>query len=384
MQKNLDRMYSSDIIAPSSSPWCFNIVAVLKPGSTKEEPKIRFTLDLRQLNECSKRDCYPLPHIGEAIDKLGRSKYYSSIDATQGFFNVPLKKEDQEKVSFCANDRMWKFTRLPQGFCNSSAIFCRLMSMVLKDLSWISCYLDDVSITGGNSVQDHLKNVRAVFQRLREANIKIRADKTKLCRDSTIFLGFKISQEGLEINPSKAKAIEAMEFPRRKRDLKSSLGLFAYFKCLVDDYSTIAEPLYQMLRADSDMKQTPERLHAWETLKRALVSPPILRLPRDDGLFVCDTDASLFACSAILQQEQDGKLVVCEYASRCFTKQERNYSADRREMLAVLFALKFFRTYLLGRHFIVRTDNTTVKHYYTSKEPTPQMIRHLILWQSMM
>ena len=125
------------------------------------------------------------------------------------------------------------------------------------------------------------------------------------------------------------------------------------------------------------MKQTPVRLHAWETLKRALVSPPILRLPRDEGLFVCDTDASLFACSAILQQEQDGKLVVCEYASRCFTKQERNYSADRREMLAVLFALKFFRTYLLGRHFIVRTDNTTVKHYYTSKEPTPQMIRHL-------
>ena len=377
LQDVIDNLRDSDIIEPSSSPWCFNIVAVLKKDSTREQPKLRFTLDLRMLNECSKKDRYPLPHIGEAIDKLGKSRFYSSIDATQGFFNVPLRKADREKVAFCANDRMWHFKRMPQGFCNSSAVFCRLMSMVLKDLKWISCYLDDVTITGGNDVRDHLENVRAVFQRLREANIKIRADKTKLCRNSTVFLGFKISQEGLEINPSKAKSIESMSFPKRKRDLKSSLGLFQYFKCCVHDYSTIAEPLYAMLRTEATMEQTPERVNAWESLKRALIGPTVLKLPRDEGLFVVDTDASLFACSGILNQEQDGELVVCEYASRCFTKQERNYSADRREMLAVLFALKFFRTYLLGRYFIVRTDNTVVEHYYNAKEPTAQMVRHL-------
>ena len=124
---------------------------------------------------------------------------------------------------------------------------------------------------------------------------------------------------------------------------------------------------------------TPERMAAFDKLKQVLTTAPVLAMPRDDEecMYVVDSDASSHAASAVLQQWQDGKLRVLEFASKTFNKAEREYCATRREMTALIFGLKQFRSYLLGRHFQIRVDNQALTYYQRSKDATGQCARHL-------
>ena len=127
------------------------------------------------------------------------------------------------------------------------------------------------------------------------------------------------------------------------------------------------------------MELTPERQEAFGKLKQDLTQAPILAVPRDDPecKWVVDSDASLYGAGAVLQQWLDGKLTVVEYASRVFDRSERNSCATRRELLGVIFAMKTFRSYLLGRQFDLRVDNQAVSFLIKVKNPAGQAARYL-------
>ena len=139
----------------------------------------------------------------------------------------------------------------------------------------------------------------------------------------------------------------------------------------------MAEPLNECLRKDVPIVPTEQRLRAFESIKILLTTAPAAGLFRNEGDVVIDVDASGFGASAICQQWQDGYLRVSEYASWCFLKAERNYCATRREMCALIFALKHFRPYLLGRKFLCRVDNLAVSYCQKQKNPTLQIARYL-------
>jgi hypothetical protein len=139
----------------------------------------------------------------------------------------------------------------------------------------------------------------------------------------------------------------------------------------------VAEPLTEMLRKNVPLQWSERRQKAFEDLKSFLVNSPVLSLPRDDGEYVLDVDASLVRAGAILQRRQDGVLRVIEYASRTFNRAERNYCVTRREMASLIFGLRHFRQYLLGRRFVVRVDHMALTYYRTCKEPTGQQARYL-------
>jgi len=159
--------------------------------------------------------------------------------------------------------------------------------------------------------------------------------------------------------------------------MRTFLGCLSYYRSFCANFASIAEPLYELIRKNTVFQCNERRLHAFNELKRFLTSSPVLALPCDDGLYVLDVNASLTAAGAVLQQYRNGVLRVTEYASRTFSRPERNYCTTRREMSALIFGLKCFRQYLLGRKFLVRVDHMALVYFRRTREPTGQLARRL-------
>jgi len=155
------------------------------------------------------------------------------------------------------------------------------------------------------------------------------------------------------------------------------MGLAQYYRAYVRNFAEISAPLTQMLRRGEKVEPTEARLKAFEHLKGALISPPILGLPQDDGEYVIEADASQKSLGAVCSQYQNGTLRVIEFASRRFSRTEENFCVTRREILALVFALRQFRPYVLGRHFRLVSDHQILQYFDRSKEPIGQMARHL-------
>ena len=168
-----------------------------------------------------------------------------------------------------------------------------------------------------------------------------------------------------------------MEFPRSVSDLRKFIGLTSYYRSFCPNYSIVAEPLTECLRKGASLQCTQRRLESFNKLKEFLTTAPVLAMPNDDGDYVLDVDGSQIGAGAVLQQYQDGKLRVIEYASRTYNKHERRYCVTRLEIAALIFGLKHFRTYLLGRPFLVRCDHMAISYYRQTKEPVGQQARYL-------
>ena len=165
----LVEMLSKEIIQPTSSPWSSPVVLVRKKDRTS-----RFCVDYRKVNSVTRKDAYPLPRINDVLDTLAGSKLFSTLDLISGYWQVGLHQDDKEKTAFCTLEGLYEFNVMPFGLCNGPATFQRLMDLLLAGIQWNSClvYLDDIIVLG-KTLDDHLKHLAQVFQRLREANLKL-------------------------------------------------------------------------------------------------------------------------------------------------------------------------------------------------------------------
>ena len=169
MQKLLSDMLAKNIISPSKSPWASPVVLVKKKDGTS-----RFCVDYRQVNAVTRKDAFPLPRVDDTLDILAGSQLFSTLDLISGYWQVEVKPEDREKTAFATSERLYEFNVLPFGMCNGPATFQRLMNILLAGIQWHSClvYLDDIIVLG-RSFEEHIQNLAQVFQRLRDANLKL-------------------------------------------------------------------------------------------------------------------------------------------------------------------------------------------------------------------
>ena len=183
-EEEIKKMVKQDIIEPSTSPWNSNIVLV-----KKSDGSWRMCIDYRKVNECVLKNSHPLPRIDDTIDALSGSKYFSTVDLKQGYFQIPVAVEDRPKTAFSfPGGGLWQFKRMPMGLCNSAPIFERLMERVLSGMTWKLClvYLHDIIIFS-KSFESHIENLREVFQRLKEANLKLSPKKCNFLKKEVKF-----------------------------------------------------------------------------------------------------------------------------------------------------------------------------------------------------
>ncbi|BHF62235.1 hypothetical protein SprV_0200521600 [Sparganum proliferum] len=377
LEKMIQDMLNRSIIRPSSSPWASPIVLVKKKDGT-----LRLCVDYRRLNSVTKRDSFPPPRIDDTIDALSGAAWFSTLDLASGYWQVEVHPADRAKTAFVVPSGLYEFNMMPFGLANAPATFQRLMTTVLRDITPTACliYLDDI-IVHGKTVEEHNAHLREVLLRLRDAGLVLRTDKCKLLQNQTLLLGYILSPSGIHPDPDKISRICEWPTPKTSQEVRSFLGLASYYRKFVRGFAGIAAPLHRLTEKSRPFLWTKECEAAFDQLKRALTSPPILSLPDvspSAGEFILDTDASDRAIGAVLSQlTADGDEKAIAFASRQLSKQERRYSTTRREMLALVYFLKYFRPYLLGRHFVVRTDHNALQWLQNFRDPEGQVAR----WQ---
>ena len=373
IDEHLRDMSQQGVIEPASSPWASNIVLAKKKDGT-----YRCCIDFRQLNNITRKDAYPLPRTDTCLDAMCGSKWFSTFDLRSGFHQVSMSEEDSDKTAFVTRRGMFKFKTMPFGLCNAVATFQRLMDLVLNGLNLSIClaYLDDI-ILFSRTPEEHLERLELLLQRLHEANLKLKPSKCRLMQTKVTFLGHVVSGEGVSTDLDKIKLISEWPVPVNLKQLRGFLGLTGYYRRFVKDYSKAAGPLNNLLKKGRSFVWTEDCQAAFEELKDRLQQPPILTLPNDEDQFILDTDAADNSIGAVLSQKQGEVEKVVAYAGRTLSVNEKNYCITRKELLAVVYFLKYFRQYLLGRSFIVRTDHAALSWLRKTPEPIGQNARWL-------
>ena len=370
---HVQSMLQTGVIRPSTSPWSSNVCLV-----KKKDGSLRFAVDYRKLNSVTTIPSYPMPRVDSCIDSLGKSSWFTTLDLRSAFWQVKMADKDAPKTAFITRQGCYEFTRLPFGLSGSPLLFQRLADLIFSGLQWeqLLVFLDDIIIFA-NSVESHLQRLNAVLERLCQANLKISPKKCQFFRQEVSFLGFTISKEGVTTNPDKTAAIMEWPMPASTKEVKAFCATVNYYRRHIKDFSTVAAPLYDLTKKGVKFHWMREHQTAFETLKMRLATAPILGIYDQDAETIIDSDASGFGIGAVLSQIIDGKERVIAYASRTLNISERRYSVTKREFLAVIFALKQFRHYILASHFVIRTDHAPLVHIQNMKNPSTHIARWL-------
>lgn len=376
VQNQIQSMLRQGIIRPSTSAWSAPIWVVPKKSDASGKVKWRLVVDFRKLNDKTIDDKYPIPNIVDILDKLGRCQYFTTLDLASGFYQVEMEPKDIHKTGFNVERGHYEFLRMPMGLKNSPSTFQRVMDNVLQGVPNTIVYLDDILVFS-TSLQEHIVNLKQIFQRLRETNFKIQMDKSEFLKRETPYLGHVITPEGVKPNPDKISAILKYPIPKTTKQIKGFLGLLGYYRRFIPDFAKITKPLTTCLKKGSKIVVNSDYIKCFEHCKTLLINDPILVYPDFTKEFILTTDSSNFAIGAVLSQIQGPTNLdhPIAYASRTLNDSEVNYSTTEKELLAIVWATKYFRPYLFGRKFKIITDHKPLQWLMNLKEPSSRLTR---------
>ena len=374
VEKQISEMLNAGIIKRSESPWSFPIVVV-----RKRTGDLRICVDYRKLNEITRRPIYPIPDSQEVFDCVGGVRYFTSLDLSQGYHQIPMNENDKCKTAFATRTGHYQYEVMPFGLCGAPATFQRMMQSVLQNEAWVKCviYLDDVLVFG-KTVEEHNERLQAVLRKFREANLKLSPSKCKFLQKEIQYLGHIINGDGITTDPKKIEKMVKWPLPKCADELHSFLGLCNYYRKFIPKFSQLTEPLWKTMNRKPFMIRDYE-IECFSELKVALSSTPILSLPFKGGKFVLDTDASHSCIGAVLSQIQNGEERVICYASNQLSKTQKKYCVTRKELLAAYTYIIQFKHYLMGSKFLLRTDHKALQWLLNWKRPNTSQF---CLWKS--
>jgi hypothetical protein len=214
-----------------------------------------------------------------------------------------------------------------------------------------------------------------VLERFDKANLQLNPGKCVLAQSQVQYLGFVLSENEVSASPEKVKAVREYPTPKNVRNVRAFVGLASFYRRLVPNFAAIANPLTELTRKDRPFVWGSCQQKAFEEMKDRLCTTPVLAYPNFDLPFILTTDASKVAVAAILSQVQDGEEKPLEYGSRQLNKAEQAYSASEAEMLALVWASRYFRCYLYGKQFLVRTDHSALAYLRTFSVTNSRLMR---------
>jgi hypothetical protein len=265
---------------------------------------------------------------------------------------------------------------MPFGLATAPAQFTLLMNSVLQDLKAVIVFMDDILVFS-KSLQDRHIHTRLVLERLLEHKLYAAPKKCEFYRTSVEYLGHIITPEGTSVVPSKAKAVEDWPTPTDLKQLRQFLGLSGFYRHFVDQHDKLAQPLADLLAAKTRFVWSSRQQEAFNALKAALCSAPVLIFPDPSVPFTVSTDASDYATGAVLQQDYGRGLQRTTYLSRKLNSAERNYPVHEKELLAIVHSVRQWRHHLQGaQHTVpVLTDHVTLKYFHKQPKLSQRQVR---------
>lgn len=377
INKKVDIMLENNTIQPSMSEYNSPVLLVPKkslPGSS--EKRWRFCVDYRQINKKLVADRFPLPRMDDILDQLGRARFFSVIDLLNGFFQIGLDEDSKDITSFSTDKGSYKFNSIPFGLKIGPNSFQRMMSIAFSGLSPSQCfiYMDDLVVIAVSEKQ-MVENLTQVFTICRKFNLKLNPDKCEFFRKEVTYLGHKCTEHGILPDESKYSKIENYPRPKNPDEVKRFVAFSNYYRRFIPHFAHHAYHLTRLTRKKIKFHWSLECEDAFLYLKNSLKNPPILKYPDFSKPFCITTDASKIACGAILSQNYNGLELPVSYASRSFTKGEQNKSTPLQELTAIHWALNFFRPYIYGTRFLVKSDHRSLIYLFTMKNPNSKLIR---------
>jgi RNase H-like domain found in reverse transcriptase/Reverse transcriptase (RNA-dependent DNA polymerase)/Integrase zinc binding domain/Retroviral aspartyl protease len=331
----------------------------------KKDGTVRFISDFRELNKRIQRQPFPLPKIQDLLLKLEGFQYATSLDLNMGYYHIELSAQSKELCTIVLPWGKYEYQRLPMGLCNSPDIFQEKMSILMADLEYVRAYIDDLLILTRGSFLDHLQKLHIVLSRLEKAGLKINAKKSFFAQDQLEYLGYWITRQGIQPSQKKVEAIQAIQTPSNKRDLRRFIGMVNYYRDLWIRRSDVLAPLAALTSKTTKWTWTDVHQKAFELMKQIVSKETLLSYPNFRQPFDIYTDASKTQLGAVISQENRP----IAFYSRKLSAAQTRYTTMERELLAIVETLKEFRNILLGQQIRVYTDhqNLTFKHFNTER-----------------
>nr|GEX11134.1 reverse transcriptase domain-containing protein [Tanacetum cinerariifolium] len=304
------------------------------------------------------------------------------FDGFSGYFKIPIDPKDQEKTTFTCPYGTFAYRRMPFGLCNNPCTFQRCMMAIFHDMieKTMEVFMDDFFVFE-NSFQSCLSHLEKMLKRCEGTNLCLNWEKSHFMVKEGIVLGHKISKQGIEVDKAKVNVISKLPHPTIVKGIRSFLGHAGFYRRFIKDFSKIARPMTRLLEKETTFIFSQECVDAFQTLKRKLTKAPISIAPDWDMPFELMCDASDFAIGAVLGQRQDKHFRPIHFASKTMTEVESKYTTTEKEMLAVVYAFKKFRCYLILNKTIVYTDHSALKYLFVKKGSKARFLRWVSLLQ---
>ncbi len=373
LARQVEILLRQGFITPSSSPFGAPVLFVPKPDGSW-----RMCIDYRALNTITRKNKFPLPRIDDLFDRLHGAAYFTSIDLTQGYYQVLVREEDRPKTAFQTHLGAYEFVVMPFGLCNAPATFQRIMHDVFRPYldKFVLVYLDDLLIFS-RTREEHLEHLELVLQLLRKHKLYARLSKCSFMQTEVKYLGFRVSAAGARPDPAGVEKVQQWPTPDGIPALRRFLGVANHYRKFIPHFAQLAMPMTRLLRKDASWNWDDACDHAFDELKRRLTAAPCLIFPDPSLPYRVTVDASGGALGAVLEQDQGRGMQPIAFASRRLADPETRYPTYEQELLAIVHALRIWEHYLLGAQHVVHlcTDHQPLQHLFSQRKLSGRLAR---------
>ncbi|XP_063961269.1 uncharacterized protein K02A2.6-like [Lytechinus pictus] len=370
VEKELRNLEKNKVIVKTDySDWATPIVVV-----PKADGGVRLCGDYKTtVNRAVDDECYPLPTSQDLYAELGGTKVFSKLDLSHAYAQLNLDQQSQQYLTINTHMGLYSYTKLPYGIKSSPKIFQATMDKILQGIPHCLCNQDDVLIAT-TTVDENLDVLAQVLKRLNDHNVKLKRSKCAFVESEVVYLGLKVSSQGLQPVKEKIEPIINAPKPKNVTELRSFLGMVQFYSRFLPDLASVLAPLHKLLQKEQKWEWSKAQQEAYEKCKRMLTSDALLVHYDNRRELKMSCDASSYGVGAVISHVMDnGETKPIAFASRTLTKSERNYAQIEKEALGIIFGIKKFHQYLLGRNFTLITDHKPLLHLLGPKSSIPTM-----------
>ncbi|GAU46913.1 hypothetical protein TSUD_402940, partial [Trifolium subterraneum] len=366
-----DLLEANFIAETQYTTWISNVVLVKKSNG-----KWRMCVDYTDLNRACPKDAYPLPNIDKLVDNSSGFKLLSFMDASSGYNQIKMAEIDKKKTAFMTETGNYYYNVMPFGLKNAGATYQRMMNKVFHDEigDMLEVYMDDMIVKSEEEI-DHSIHLKRVFDQARKFNMRFNPEKCTFGVKAGKFLGFYLTERGIEANPDKCRAFFDYPTPKSKKSIQTLNGMLTSMARFVAKSAQHALPLFRLLRKETTFEWTEECEGALQHLKRALSEPPVLTRPVEGEKLYLYLAVASEAISAVLIRETDQGQKPVYFVSRALQGPELRYLQIEKIALAVIMAARKLRYYFLAHSIIIRIDQP-VKQLLAR----PDMVGRMLKW----